>query len=254
MFGVYLFIASALLQADVRPLPELATFLADFRANLHTDDVLLSQYTYTEKRTHIELGSDGTPGKTQTNVYQITRASDGAIYRKLVSTDGKAVKAAKPEKVRDVSRRDDQKVIDDIFAGYDMRIVGREDFDGRPVTRIHFRPRPKYVSRTRQGRIAHHVAGDAWIDEADHQLARVEAEVIDSVSIGFGLLAKLQKGAMLRGERRKVNEEIWLPARTEVFLSARILLLKGINLREILEYSDYKKFNVETTIKIPQEK
>src|SRR5215831_7583478 len=142
MFGVYLFIVSALLQADVRPLPELATFLADFRATLHTDDVLLSQYTYTEKRTHIELGSDGAPGRTQTDVYQITRGSDGAIYRKLVSTDGKAVKAAKPEKVRDVSRRDDQKVIDDILAGYEMRIVGREESDRRPVIRIHFMPRP----------------------------------------------------------------------------------------------------------------
>ena len=252
MFGVYLFIVSLLLQADVRPLPELATFLADFRANLHTDDVLLSQYTYTEKRTDIELSSDGVPEKTETHVYQITRGSDGAIYRTLVSTDGKDVKASKPEKVRDNSRRDDQKVIDDIFDGYEMRIVGRENFGGRPVIQIHFKPRPKYAAKTRQGRIAHHVAGDAWIDEADHQVARVEAEVIDSVSIGFGLLAKLQKGAMLRGERRKVNEEIWLPAKTEVFLTARVLLLKGINLREIREYSDYKKFNVQTIIRIPQ--
>src|SRR5262249_39290937 len=228
MFGVYLFIASALLQADVRPLPELAAFIADFRANLHTDDVLLSQYTYTEKRTHIELSSDRVPQRTQTDVYQITRGSDGAIYRQLVSTDGKDVKASKPEKVRDNSPRDDQKVIDDIFAGFEMRIAGRENFDGRSVIRIHFTPRPKYAPKTRQGKIAHHVAGDAWIDEADHQLARVEAEVIDSVSIGLGLLAKLQKGAMLRGERRKVNEEIWLPAKTEVFLTVRVLLLKGI--------------------------
>src|SRR5215471_4974327 len=98
MFGVYLLIVSALLQADARPLPELELFLADFRANLHTDDVLLSQYTYTEKRTHIELSSDRTPQKTETHVYQITRGSDGAVYRKLVSTDGKDVKAAKPEK------------------------------------------------------------------------------------------------------------------------------------------------------------
>ncbi len=97
-----------------------------------------------------------------------------------------------------------------------MQIVAREDFNGRPAIRIHFAPRPQYHPATRQGRLAQHVAGDAWIDEADHQLARVDAEVIDTVSIGFGLLAKLQKGAMLHGERKKVNDEVWLPSRTEV--------------------------------------
>src|SRR5215467_6139233 len=100
MYGILLFIVSALLQADARPLPELNTFLDDFRANLHTDDVLLSRYTYTEKQTHIELRSDGNPKKTQTDVYEITRGSDGTVYRKLVSSDGKAVKAAKPEKAK----------------------------------------------------------------------------------------------------------------------------------------------------------
>jgi hypothetical protein len=55
---------------------------------------------------------------------------------------------------------------------------------------------------------------------------------------------------MIHAERRKVNDEVWLPSRTEVTLSARILLLKGIHIREILEYSDYKKFNVETIIKV----
>ena len=179
MFGIYLFIFSALLQADAKPLPELKTLLADFQRNLHTDDVLLSQYTYTEKRTHIELKSDGEPQKKETDVYQITRGSDGAIYRKLISNNDKPVKAAKPEKVSNISRRDDEKVIADIFAGYDMQIVDREDFHGRPAIRVHFAPRPHYHPTTRQGRLAQHVAGDAWIDEADRQLARVEAEVID---------------------------------------------------------------------------
>ncbi len=100
MLAIYLLIFSALLQADVKPLPELKALLADFRRNLHTDDVLLSQYTYTEKRTHVELKSDGEPQKTDTNLYQITRGSDGAIYRKLISTNGKPAKAAKPERLR----------------------------------------------------------------------------------------------------------------------------------------------------------
>jgi hypothetical protein len=250
MIGVYLLCASLFVQANSKPLPELRQFLKDFRKTLHTNDLLLSQYTYTEKRTHIELGSDDQPKKAQTLIYHVTRAADGSIYRQLVSNDGSPVRSAKPEKVERGTRKDEDKVIDDVFAGYDMRIIGREEIEGRLAIRISFQPRADYRPSTREGKIIHHVEGEAWVNEADHQLVRVDAHVIDTISLGFGLLAKLQKGATLHAERRKVNDEVWLPVKTEVSLSARVLLLKGIHVREVLEYSDYKKFNVETIIKV----
>lgn len=238
-----------LIQADSNPLPELKQFLADFRKTLHTDDVLLSEYTYTETRTHTQLESDGTPGKKGTEVYQITRGPDGAIYRQLVSKNDVPVSPGKPQGVQRTQAKDEQKIIDDVFAGYDMHIVGREDFDGRPAIRIRFTPRARYSPQTPFGKIMQHVAGEAWVDEADQQLARIEAEVIDPVSIGFGFIAKLQKGAMIHAERRKINNQAWLPFKAEVSLRARILLLKGLHIRETLEYSDYKKFTVETPVK-----
>ena len=94
-----------------------------------------------------------------------------------------------------------------------------------------------------------HVGGRAWIDEEDHQVARVEMKVIDPISIGLGLLARLQKGASIVAERRKFNDEIWLPAKTEVTLNARLLLLKGFNIRLVNEYSDHKKYTVDTILK-----
>src|SRR5581483_2737017 len=177
---------------------------------------------------------------------QVTRGSDGTIYRRLVSKNGEPVNGAKPQKVYGRSRKDEEKVIDDVFAGYEMRIVAREDVDGRPAIRIEFKPRPRYNPKTREGRIMRRVAGEAWVNEGDHQLVRLDAEAIDTISVGFGLLAKLQKGAKIQAERKKINNEAWLPARTEVSLTARILLLKGFHLREVREYSDYRKFNVET--------
>ena len=238
-----------LIQADSNPLPELKQFLAAFRKTLHTDDVLLSEYTYTETRTHTELKSDGKPGKMETDAYRVTRGSDGAIYRLLVSKNDVPVPAGKPQKVEVTQRKDEQRILDDVFAGYDMQIVGREDLDSRPAIRIRFVPRTGYSPETRLGKIMQHVAGEAWINEADHQLARIDAEVIDPISIGFGFLARLQKGAAIHAERRKINGEVWLPHEAEVSLSARILLLKGLHFSEKFEYSDYKKFVVETTIK-----
>ena len=94
-----------------------------------------------------------------------------------------------------------------------------------------------------------HVAGRAWIDEEDYQVARVELEVIDPISIGLGILAKLQKGASIVADRRKFNDEIWLPMRTEITLTARVLLVKGFNIRWINEYSEQKKYTVDTILK-----
>jgi hypothetical protein len=98
-----------------------------------------------------------------------------------------------------------------------------------------------------------HLAGRAWIDEEEHQVARIEAEVIEPFSIGLaGILAKLQKGASITEERRKFNDEIWLPVKTEVSLNARVLLLAGISFHQIVEYSDHKKYNVDTILKFPK--
>ena len=232
MLGIFLLCGGLFVQADSKPLPELRQFLTDFRKTLHTNVLLLSQYTYTEKRTHIELGPDDQPKRTQTLIYHVTRSADGSIYRQLVSNDGSPVRSAKPEKVERGARKNEDKVVDDVFAGYDMRIIGREEIEGRPAIRISFAPRPDYRPVTREGKIIHHVAGEAWVNESDHQLVRIDAHVIDTISLGFGLLAKLQKGARIHAERRKVNDEVWLPDKTEVSLSARVLLLKGLHLRD----------------------
>ena len=248
----FVLVSFVLLQTDSKPVPDVESFLAEFRKTLHTDNVLLSQYTYTEKRSHTELDSNGKPKKTDVEVYEITRGSEPAsLYRRLVEKNGAAVRSAKPEKVRRAGPRDDEKVIDDLFGVYEMEIIGREEVDGRPALQLSFKPRAAYKPKTRQGSFMQHVAGQAWISEIDHQLVRVDAQVVDTISIGFGLLARLQKGARIYAERKKINNEIWLPARTEATVSARVLLLKGINIREIFEYSDYKKFNVETILKFP---
>ena len=96
-----------------------------------------------------------------------------------------------------------------------------------------------------------HIAGRAWISEVDHQIARVEMEVMDPISLGLGILAKVNRGTSIKGERRKFNEEIWLPVRTEVTLNARLMLLKGFNIRQVIEYSDHKKYSVDTILKFP---
>jgi hypothetical protein len=63
----------------------------------------------------------------------------------------------------------------------------------------------------------------------------------------MGLLAKIDKGTTASYERRKVNNEVWLPGKVTWTAGARVLLLKRLRLRGISEFSGYRKFTVESS-------
>jgi hypothetical protein len=76
---------------------------------------------------------------------------------------------------------------------------------------------------------------------------RVEIEALDDLSFGLGLLARIHKGTTATYQRRKVNDEVWLPAQVTWTASARVLLLRRLRLRGVAEFSGYRKFTVDTS-------
>ena len=91
------------------------------------------------------------------------------------------------------------------------------------------------------------------MDEEDIQVVRAEAELLDTFSYGLGIFARLYKGATASFVRRKVNGEVWLPARARFQGHARLFLLKGLRIDSVSEYADYKKFEVATDERIEPE-
>jgi len=97
----------ALAQDGPKPLPELRPFLAEFRKTLHSDDVLLSQYTFTRKETLVRLDSDQKPTDTKVNVYLVfPGSSERTGYRRRVVKDNVALTDAELKKVdEDIRKR-----------------------------------------------------------------------------------------------------------------------------------------------------
>ena len=62
--------------------------------------------------------------------------------------------------------------------------------------------RPQCVSTRSAG-----LKARAWISESDAELVRVDLDAIDDLSFGWGLLARVHKGAVATYQRRKVNNE-----------------------------------------------
>ncbi len=261
-------------------LPDLQALLGDVRERLHSDDFLLDQYTFTEKQTERRLDAGGNVKKVTTSLYEVYPSPEpGRTYRKLVERDGRPLTAEETRKEdqkqearearkaarlygADASRRasaeserrlKETRTIAEVFRIYEFRLIGREALEGRAAIVVSFEPRPGVEPERRSGRILKKFAGRAWIDEEDRQLVRVEAELTDDLSFGFGLLARLKKGARALIQRRKINDEIWLPALARFVGNARLFLVKGLHIDALSEYSDYKKFTVATeTAAVPE--
>ena len=86
----------------------------------------------------------------------------------------------------------------------------------------------------------------AWISESDHELVRLDAEAVDTLSMGFGVLARLHKGSQLSFLRRRVNNEVWLPAAVHFRGGTRVALVRTLRRSGTSEFSGYRKFSVDT--------
>ena len=91
-------------------------------------------------------------------------------------------------------------------------MLRRESLEGHDAIMATLVPIPGVKPQTEDGNVMRHFKARAWISESDYELVRVEIEAIDDLSFGWGLLARVHQGTIATYQRRKVNNEVWLPA------------------------------------------
>jgi hypothetical protein len=258
-----------------RPLPDYDTFSAQVKKHLATDEARQSGYTFMERRIEQRLDASGRTTEEAVKVFEVYPGLPGEDrYRRLIEEDGKPVPSDKlaqqdRERQRDVesysrklsSEPEREKAtraiekerarytaaVDDIFRVYDVRMEQRESIGGHTTILATLTPKADPKPRTDDGRIMTHFKALAWISESDYELVRAEIEAVDTLSFGLGLLARVHKGTVATYQRRKVNNEVWLPERVTWTASAKVLLLKSLRLRGVSEFSNYRKFTVDTS-------
>ena len=140
--------------------------------------------------------------------------------------------------------------VDFVTRVYDIQVVRREVIDGYATVLITFRKKAGLKPKSVDEKFMRHLALRAWITEQDHEPMRLEVQLLDKVSFGYGVLGKIQPGSGAVQERRKINDEVWAPVRVEMSMAGRLLVVKR-NQRQISEFSDFKKYTVETNV-VPQ--
>ena len=269
--------------AQERPLPDFNTFAAQVKKHLATDEERQSSYTYIERRTEQKVDSSGRPTSESVKVYEVypglpgrgalpavdrrerptasspdtlarkdrERQQDVDSYVKAQSSESQRQKAAREH---EKARRRTSAAVDDLFRIYDIRMIRREPIDGHVTILATLDPKDGVKPQTDDGKIMRNFKARAWVSESDYELVRIEIEAVHDLSFGMGLLARVHKGTVATFERRKVNNEVWLPAKVTWTASGRVLLLRRLRLRGTSEFSAYRKFTVDTSATFGQPK
>ena len=80
--------------------------------------------------------------------------------------------------------------------------------------------------------------GFVWIDEGSGELARIEGDVTEDISIAL-FLGKIYKGSHFMLERYEVQLGLWLPTFSQYDFDGR-KLFSGFSLHERMLYSNYR--------------
>ncbi|MGE3275440.1 MAG: hypothetical protein AB7O67_10030 [Vicinamibacterales bacterium] len=255
------------------PLPEAAAFLAAARARLASNARLQSRYTYKERTVALRLNPFGRMGTGPEEVYEVYPAPDPDLtYRRLVARGGAPVPAGDlaredaeylkdfekwREELRergtdlsaarqaelDAQRRKEEAQAREVLALFTFTLDRREQLGGEPAIVVRFAPIPGARPTSREAKVASRFAGEAWIHEDEHELMRLEGEALGDASFGWGLIARLHKGARVVVTRRRVNG-VWLPEATHFTGTGRALLFRKVSFDYVHEYFDYEPFDV----------
>jgi hypothetical protein len=228
-------------------------------------------YTYIDREVQNNLDGKGQTKSTEIKTYEILEIYGEQVQR-LIEKDDKPLNARdaakeeekiqkvidkrkneseeerkKREEKQEKEREDGRKFVKEVADAYNFKLVGTEDVGGREAWVIDGEPRPGYEPKMKDAKFLPKFHGRVWIDKGDLQLAKMDIEAIDTVSIGW-VIARIHKGTRVMLEQTRVNDEVWLPRHVTFKLDARVALLKGYKVDGDQQYRDYKKFRTSSKI------
>ena len=138
------------------------------------------------------------------------------------------------------SREHDHRLINELTAAFVFHVLGDQTVDGHATWLLQSSPRPGYHPSNRETKVLTGMQGKLWIDQAAFEWVKVEARVINPVSIE-GFLAKVEPGTEFELARAPGPGSIWFGKHFLVSAKSSILSLFPHNTRDDETYFNYQK-------------
>jgi len=136
-------------------------------------------------------------------------------------------------------KRERFELIEATHQAFTFTLEGKEMRAGRTLLRYSMAPRKDYKPTSRTTTVFTKVRGTVWIDEQSSQLAKVEGEVTEDISLAL-FLARVNKGSHFMQERYEIAPGIWEPTFEQYDFDGR-KYFSSFSIHERTFYTDYKR-------------
>jgi hypothetical protein len=182
----------------------------------------------------LSLGPDGRPANEE--VYR-------AELDKLLKSLTWAAETGQPQREAyqkiQKKQKDREDLIEATRNAFIFTYLGQETRDGRALSKYKMAPNPGFKPTNRSTSLLTKVKGLLWVDEAARQLARVEGEVTEDISLGV-FLAKVYKGSRFLQDRYEMMPGLWLPSFSQYDFDGR-KFFSSFSVHERTFYSAYRR-------------
>jgi hypothetical protein len=141
-------------------------------------------------------------------------------------------------------RRDHAELVDATTKAFRVTWVGREtraDSAGpRTLMKFLLEPEPDYKPINRFAASFQHIRGTLWVDEAQAQFARLEADIATDITFGGGIAGKVYHGGHVVMVQEEVAPGIWLPTLFDYEVDGRKFLF-AFGIHEHTEITRYRR-------------
>jgi len=241
------------------PLPDIHKLMRQVQEHQKQVDKIRENYIFTSMETGQDIDANGQVKKTETEESEVCFVN-GHIIARTVKKNGQPLSdhdqqketervAKLVEKAEKTPPEQPLISVSRVLALMDARNERRVKFRGRSTIVFDFVGRKDAKTHGLSEDASKKLQGTIWIDEADGQVAHLEAAFADNFHVAGGLLVDIQKGSSFHFDQELVNGELWLPTGVEGTMRARLALLKNRRRHSIQRFYDFKRFKVETQLK-----
>ena len=181
----------------------------------------------------IPVGEDGKP--TDSAAYR-AELENVARALALLANNNRSQRDALEKYAK--KKKDRLDLIDATHNAFLFTFLSTEQRGERTLSKYKMDPNPAFKPTSRFTSIFPKVRGLVWVDEASGELARIEGEVMEDMSVGL-FLGKIYKGSHFMQERYEFQPGLWLASFSQYDFDGR-KLFSGFSVHERAFYSNYR--------------
>jgi hypothetical protein len=249
---------------NLQPPQNLEAFTKKVREGIRLEYAEPVRFNYIEEGPEVDISMFGRVSVGPVQTFEVRQQPPGDPWKRLIAIDGKPLdskelarrdaeherqmkklraetprqRAARLDDAADETRERDE-ILDDAERVFAFSYVARETVDSQPVYVFDLTPRAAARVTTSEGQRMKKFAGRIWIGVEDCRLARVRLHAVDSVSVGWGVVARVDRGSGFDFVRKKAAGE-WVASSLTIEGSGTTLMFRSFNIKTVTTYRGHQ--------------